>query len=73
MSKWDYQITAKWDEWNADAVCPFCGFTKPDIWHAWFVSVPANIARATTLSYVKKIRLSNYCENCGAHLEEKDE
>lgn len=70
---WDYQITAESDMWVADAVCPCCGFTKQDIWSGWFPSIPADIARSTTLTHAKRVWLPRYCENCGAHLEGKNE
>lgn len=68
--RWDLCITAKeLDFWTADAVCRNCGFTKPKIWSGFFPAVPPGIAHDTTRRHSERVKLPNYCENCGAKMD----
>ena len=71
-------VHARWDilrsehygqKWQADATCPLCDFMKYSIWSGFFPDVPANTARSITGRYARKVKLPNYCENCGAKMD----
>lgn len=56
------------DKWQADACCPFCDFTKYNIWSGYFPEVHKLTAKGIAIHYSEKVKLPNYCENCGARL-----
>ena len=68
-SRWDLLVSQAAEyRWEAAAECPLCGFMKHQIWAGYFPDVPAATARAVTTHYAQKVRLPNYCENCGAKM-----
>lgn len=56
------------DKWQADACCSFCYFTKYNIWSGYFPEVHKLTAKGIAIYYSEKVKLPNYCENCGARL-----
>lgn len=69
-SKWDLLVAQSAEyKWEAAAECPLCGLMKRNIWAGYFPDMPAAMARAATTHYAQKVRLPNYCENCGAKMD----
>ena len=68
--KWDLLVAKQGEcEWAADACCSLCGFTKRQIWRGYFPVETTEFARGTTMYYANKVKLPNYCEQCGADLK----
>lgn len=71
QGKWDLIVSRQSEfEWGADAHCSLCDFTKRKIWRGFFPFETDGFARETTERYAKKVKLPNYCEQCGAYLQE---
>ena len=69
-SKWNLLVAQAAEyKWIAAAECPLCGFMKRNIWAGYFPDVPAATARAVTTHYAQKVRLPNYCEDCGTKMD----
>ena len=69
-SRWDLLVAKSAEyKWEAAAECPLCGLMKQHIWAGYFPDVPAATARAVTRHYAQKVRLPNYCENCGTKMD----
>ena len=58
--------------WNVTAECSNCCDEKKEIWAGFFPNVPDWLARDTALIDAKSVKLSNYCPNCGAKMDEGD-
>ena len=70
QGKWDLLVAKRGEcEWAADACCSLCGFTKRQIWRGYFPVETTEFARGTTTHYAEKVKLPNYCEQCGADLK----
>jgi hypothetical protein len=70
QGKWDLLVSKQSEfVWGADACCSLCDFTKRQIWRGFFPVETDEFARKTTERYAKKVKLPNYCEQCGAKLE----
>lgn len=55
--------------WNVTAMCSECCDEKNEIWAGFFPGVPDCIARDVALQDARKVKLSNYCPNCGAKMD----
>ena len=58
--------------WNVTAECSNCCDEKKEIWAGFFPNVPDWLARDTALIDAKSVKLSNYCQNCGAKMDGGD-
>ena len=68
--EWDILVTEHYGQrWQADAICSCCDFMKYGIWSGFFPDVTASAAREITTKYANKVKLPNYCENCGAKMD----
>ena len=57
--------------WNVTAECSECCDEKKEIWAGFFPGVPDSMAREVSLMDAKQVKLTNYCPNCGAKMEEQ--
>ena len=55
--------------WNVTAECSECRHNKGEIYGGFFPGVPIAIAREVILDNAKKVKLDNYCPNCGAKMD----
>ena len=58
--------------WNVTAECSECCNEKKEIWAGFFAYIVPSIARSVALTSAKRVKLSNYCPNCGAKMEKMD-
>lgn len=58
--------------WNVTAECSECCDEQKEIWAGFFRDVPSPIARDLALISAESVKLSNYCPNCGAKMDEED-
>lgn len=56
--------------WNVTAECSECCDEQKEIWAGFFPNVPSPIARDVALISAESVKLSNYCPNCGAKMDE---
>lgn len=56
--------------WNVTAECSECCDEQKEIWAGFFPNVPPSIARDVALVSAESVKLSNYCPNCGAKMQE---
>lgn len=56
--------------WNVTAECSECCDEQKEIWAGFFPNVPPPIARDAALVSAESVKLSNYCPNCGAKMDE---
>ena len=56
--------------WNVTAECSECCDEQKEIWAGFFPNVPPCIARDVALVSAESVKLSNYCPNCGAKMDE---
>ena len=56
--------------WNVTAECSECCNEKKEIWAGFFAYIVPSIARSVALTSAKRVKLSNYCPNCGAKMME---
>lgn len=59
--------------WNVIAECSECCDEKEEIWAGFFHNVPDFLARDVALESAKSVKLRNYCPNCGAKMDGKDD
>ena len=57
--------------WNVTAECSECCDEQKKIWAGFFPNVPPSIARSVALVSAESVKLSNYCPNCGAKMDEE--
>ena len=55
--------------WNVTAECSECCNEKKEIWAGFFAYIVPSIARSVSLTSAKRVKLSNYCPNCGAKMD----
>ena len=55
--------------WNVTAECSECCDEQKEIWAGFFPNVPTPIARDVALISAESVKLSNYCQNCGAKMD----
>ena len=55
--------------WNVTAECSECCNEKKEIWAGFFAYIVPSIARSVALTSAKRVKLSNYCPNCGAKMD----
>ena len=56
--------------WNVTAECSECCDEQKEIWAGFFPNVPPCIARDVALISAESVKLSNYCPNCGAKMDD---
>lgn len=56
--------------WNVTAECSECCDEQKEIWAGFFPNVPSPIARDVAMISAESVKLSNYCPNCGAKMDE---
>lgn len=54
--------------WNVTAECSECGESKGQIWAGFFPGVPNSLAEAVAIDCAERVKISNYCPNCGADM-----
>ena len=54
--------------WNVTAECSECCDEQKEIWAGFFAYIVPSIARSVALTSAKRVKLSNYCPNCGAKM-----
>ena len=59
--------------WNVTAECSECCNEKKEIWAGFFAYIVPSISRSVALTSAKRVKLSNYCPNCGAKMDLKGE
>lgn len=59
--------------WNVTAVCSECCYEVKEVWAGFFPDIPDWIARDVALDSAKSVKLSNFCPNCGAKMDGKEE
>lgn len=57
--------------WNVTAECSECCDEQKEIWAGFFPNVPPSISRSVALVSAESVKLSNYCPNCGAKMDEE--
>ena len=57
--------------WNVTAECSECCDEQKEVWAGFFPGVPSSIARDVALVSAESVKLSNYCPNCGAKMDEE--
>ena len=55
--------------WNVTAECSECCNEKKEIWAGFFAYIVPSIARSVALTSAKRVKLSNYCPNCGCRMD----
>lgn len=55
--------------WNVTAECSECCDEKKEIWAGFFPGVPDSMAREIALMNAEEVKLSNFCQNCGARMD----
>ena len=55
--------------WNVTAECSECCDERKEIWAGFFPNIDPSIARSVALASAKSVKLSNYCQNCGAKMD----
>lgn len=58
--------------WNVTAECSECCDEQKEIWAGFFPNVPPSIARSVALVSAESMKLSKYCPNCGARMDEEE-
>lgn len=59
--------------WNVTAECSECRHNKGEIYAGFFSGFPKAVAIEVILDNAKKVKLDNYCPNCGAQMDGGDE
>lgn len=59
--------------WHVTAECSECCDEEKKIWAGFFPNVPDCIAKEAAMVSAESVKLANYCPNCGARMEGKDE
>ena len=55
--------------WNVTAECSECHHSKGEIYAGFFPGFPTDLAREVVLYNAEKVKLDNYCPNCGAKMD----
>ena len=55
--------------WNVTAECSECHHSKGEIYAGFFTGFPTDLAREVVLDNAEKVKLDNYCPNCGAKMD----
>ena len=55
--------------WNVTAECSECHHSKGEIYAGFFTGFPKDLARDVVLDNAEKVKLDNYCPNCGAKMD----
>ena len=55
--------------WNVTAECSECCNEKKEIWAGFFAHIDPSISRSVALTSAKRVKLSNYCPNCGCKMD----
>ena len=55
--------------WNVTAECSECHHDKGEIYAGFFPGFPKDLARNIVLDCAKRVKLDNYCPNCGAKMD----
>ena len=57
--------------WNVTAECSECGYDCGEIWAGFFPNVQYSLAKDVSLLDAKRVKLSNFCPECGAMMLKK--
>ena len=55
--------------WNVTAECSECHLNKGEVWAGFFPGFPKELAEDVALENAEKVKLDNYCPNCGAKMD----
>ena len=55
--------------WNVTAECSECQHSKGEIYAGHFSGFPKDIVESLLPMYAKRVKLDNYCPNCGAKMD----
>ena len=55
--------------WNVTAECSECQHSKGEIYAGHFSGFPKELVESMLPLYAKKVKLDNYCPNCGAKMD----
>ena len=55
--------------WNVTAECSECQHSKGEIYAGNFSGFPKDLVESMLPMYAKKVKLDNYCPNCGAKMD----
>lgn len=55
--------------WNVTAECSECQHSKGEIYAGCFTGFPKALVEECIIMYAEKIKLDNYCPNCGAKMD----
>ena len=55
--------------WNVTAECSECQYSKGEIYAGHFSGFPKDLVESMLPMYTKKVKLDNYCPNCGAKMD----
>lgn len=57
--------------WNVTAECSECQHSKGEIYAGHFSGFPKDLVESMLPLYAKRVKLDNYCPNCGADMRER--
>ena len=57
--------------WNVTAECSECKHSKGEIYAGYFSGFPKVLVEGMLPLYAKRVKLDNYCPNCGADMRER--
>ena len=55
--------------WNVTAECSECQHSKGEIYAGHFSGFPKDLVESMLPLYAKRVKLDNYCPNCGAKMD----